>query len=738
MKKILLVANRDFVLYNFRFELIEKIIETGYEAVIVLPYGPKVDLMVAAGTRFVPLDIDGRGMNPIRDMALLKSMTAIFQAEKPDMILLFTTKVCIYGGMAARKLGIPYIVNVSGLGTAVYNKSLIQPFVIGLYRYAVKDAACVLFQNELGKEFFGRHGICPNRELVVPGSGINIERWKYIEYPSEAEGIHFLFAGRIIKEKGIEDYCSCAEAIKKRHNNAFFHVAGPCENNYLKKLTELEKKGIIQYHGEVESIGVLLKTIHCLIHPSFYPEGISNVCLEASASGRPVITTDVVGCAETVENTRTGFVFKARNVDELVEKTVMFMALPHEQKCKMGLEAREKVANEFNRKIVTNTYMAEIEKIDCPDKSVRSGTIRVLHMIASLEMGGSQSMIMNIYRHIDRSRVQFDFIVDHTKYDDYRTEIEQLGGKIYVLPTFKGKNYFEVKRAWNDFFDKHPEYKILHTHSRSYASIYLPIARKHGLITISHSHSTSNGSGVKAKIKDIMQLPIRFQADYFFACSVAAGNWLFGRKVVASESFKVITNAIDVEKFRFDEKVRDQVRKELGLESSFVVGHVGRMTPPKNHRFLLECFNTYRKNNPNSKLLLVGDGPCIGDVKRAVDNAGITDNVIFIGNTNKVYEYYQAMDCFVFPSLWEGFGMAVIEAEAAGVPCVVSDVVPKEVDIGEGLIKFISLDIGADRWSREIYQVSERRDLSKEMVKAGFDITEQAIEMQKFYESIWQ
>lgn len=363
MKKIVLVANRDFVLYNFRFELIERIIEEGHEAVIMLPYGPKVDLMTAAGARFINLDVDGRGMNPMHDIVLLKTMLRNFKSERPDIILLFTTKVCIYGGIAASKLKIPYIVNVSGLGTAVFNKSFIQPFVISMYRQAVKEASCVLFQNQFGKEFFNKHRIYPKSMCVISGSGVNTERWKYLEYPTERDGVHFLFAARIIKEKGIEDYCSCAERVCQKYQNVSFHIAGACDNGYLKMLNKLQERGIIKYHGEVDDIGVLLRTMHCLIHPSFYPEGVSNVCLEASSSGRPVITTDVVGCKETVTDSITGYVFKAKNIDDLVKRTETFINLTFEQKRDMGINARNKVIEEFDRKNVTDTYMKEIAKL---------------------------------------------------------------------------------------------------------------------------------------------------------------------------------------------------------------------------------------------------------------------------------------------------------------------------------------------------------------------------------------
>ena len=365
--------------------------------------------------------------------------------------------------------------------------------------------------------------------------------------------------------------------------------------------------------------------------------------------------------------------------------------------------------------------------------------VRVLHMIAVLEMGGSQSMVMNIYRAIDRNKLQFDFIVDHPdRSSELRKEIESMGGRVYSFPTFKGANIVEIRKAWDRFFTDHPEYKILHTHSRSYASVYLPIAKKHGLVTISHAHSTSNGKGIVAFVKDAMQYPIRYQADYFFACSEEAGRWLFGDKAVQSERFKVIPNAIDAEKFKYDPEVRHRIRKELGIGNEFVVGHVGRLSPPKNHDFLLRCFAEFAAKSPDSKLLLVGEGELRPHLEKQAKELGIADKVLFLGAKTNTHEYYQAMDCFVFPSLYEGLGIAVVEAQAAGLPCGVSDTVPKRVDIGAGFVQFCSLNHLQGEWADNILMVNrnDRKSQVETMIASGYDIKVCACDLQTFYLSI--
>lgn len=360
---------------------------------------------------------------------------------------------------------------------------------------------------------------------------------------------------------------------------------------------------------------------------------------------------------------------------------------------------------------------------------------RLLHMIGSLEIGGSQAMVMNLYEKIDRRNLQFDFIIDHPDQTYLADRIKALGGKVYFMPTFKGWNVFEIQQSWNSFFEEHPEYKVLHSHVRSYASIYLPIAKKHGLKTIIHSHSTSNGKGVSSAVKALMQYPLRFQADYFMSCSDKAGRWLFGKRITQSNNYMVIPNAIDSERFVFGEKKRNQIRSELSIEDKFVVGHVGRLTEPKNHSFLLEVFAELRKTRKDAVLLLVGDGKLKKTIEEKIQSLNLDKSVLLLGSKSNTYDYYQAMDVFAFPSLWEGLGIAAIEAQASGLPCVVSERIPEEINIGAGLIHVVSLDEGKEVWAKAInsYESECRFSRVDEVKKAGYDISENAKLIQKFY-----
>lgn len=360
MKKILVMVNRDFVLYNFRIELVERLLTENYKVYICLPYGEKVDKMVAMGCKYVPVEIDKRGMNPLRDLKLIRSYREILKQIQPDLILMYTTKVNIYAGILAGRMNIPYLMNVSGLGTALEYKSIVQKLIIFLYKRAARHAKCLFFQNLENQVFFEKRRIYQGVQKLIPGSGVNLIRWHLMEYPDDADGVEFLFIARVIKEKGIEEYLAMAKQIKTEYPNTVFHVLGPCDGEYEDMLRDYEKKEIIQYHGMVQDTREFLMRAHCTIHPSYYPEGVSNVLLESAACGRPVITTDRSGCRETVEDGVTGFVFGQKDTDALIGCVRNFMQMGNDERKSMGLAGREKMVREFDRDIVVGAYMREI------------------------------------------------------------------------------------------------------------------------------------------------------------------------------------------------------------------------------------------------------------------------------------------------------------------------------------------------------------------------------------------
>lgn len=362
MKKIVILSNHHAYTYNFRKEIIQRLIEEGNKIYVVLPYGEKVDLLKDMGCEYIDVPINRRGINPFTDLKLLSRYKKIIKDIKPDVVLTYTIKPNIYGGLAAKKYSIPYIANITGLGTAVEKKGILQKIAILFYKIAFTKIHRVFFQNQNNKKFFTDNGIAVDKHKLIPGSGVNLEHFKVMEYPPE-DTTNFVFISRIMKEKGIEHYIKAAEYITGKYPTTKFHVCGFCEENYEERLEDLQKKGVLTYHGLIDDVRKIFRSTHCTIHPTFYPEGMSNVLLESIASGRPVIASDRSGCREIVDNGVNGYLVEQENTQDLIEKIEQFLSLSYQQKKQMGLAGRAKAEKEFDRQIVVQAYIDGINDI---------------------------------------------------------------------------------------------------------------------------------------------------------------------------------------------------------------------------------------------------------------------------------------------------------------------------------------------------------------------------------------
>lgn len=359
MKRVLFLVNHDVVIYNFRLEIVEKLLEEGYEVYISSPYGERIDDLIELGCHYTETAISRHGTNLIQDFKLLLHYRKLMKEVQPSVVLTFTIKPNIYGGMAARSLNIPYIANITGLGTAVENSGLMQKVTVQLYKIAFKKIQTVFFQNKENMQFFIDRKIALGKHQLLPGSGVNLERFPILEYPSD-EVVKFVFISRIMKEKGIDYYIEAAKYIKEKYPNTEFHICGFTEEDYEDILKDYEDKGIIIYHGMVRDIRKILKFTHCTVHPTYYPEGMSNVLLESAASGRPVITTDRSGCREIVDDSKTGYLVETHNNKQLIDKIEQFIKLSYEEKKNMGQLGRDKVKKEFDRESVVSKYKVHI------------------------------------------------------------------------------------------------------------------------------------------------------------------------------------------------------------------------------------------------------------------------------------------------------------------------------------------------------------------------------------------
>lgn len=362
-----------------------------------------------------------------------------------------------------------------------------------------------------------------------------------------------------------------------------------------------------------------------------------------------------------------------------------------------------------------------------------SEPVRVLNVDWSMTFGGGESFIMNVYRNIDRSKVQFDFILHSKNIGYYDDEIRKLGGKIYYIDEYKLFNHLSYVNQWKNFFKEHKEFKIIHGHMTGTASIYLNIAKKFGLKTIAHSHLTSSNGIITGKIKDMMRKNIRYVSDYMFACSMEAGIFLFGKENIGK--FKVIKNAINSQDYIFDSIKRNEYRDSFHLNDKFTIGHVARFLPVKNYEFILNLFNHIHKINNNTILMLVGDGQLRNYIEKRIKDLNLEDSVVLTGARSDINYLLSAMDLFLFPSLSEGLPFSLIEAQASGLHCVISDVISDEVIITD-LVEKLSLNTSIEAWSNKILNYSNgyiRENKQDSIIKAEFDIKKTAQWLQEFY-----
>lgn len=341
--------------------MILKLVELGHEITLVCPYGKKIDYFTERGCSFVDADLDRRGKNAFKDAKLIAKYYGILKEIRPDVVLTYTTKSSVYGGMCCKWLKIPYIVNNAGL--VENNHSLLERILKMLYKVGFKAASCMMYQNSRERDYV--NSLLKNKVHYrdIPGSGVNLNVFTYQDYPKSDDVIRFNYVARIVGFKGIDELIACAERIKEKYPKAEFVLYGDYDDdNYRQRIAQLEDQGIVKYGGIQLDMKPFIAKAHAVIHPSYY-EGMTNVILEHGAMGRPAIASDIPGCKESIDNDVSGYTFEVKNVDALVRAVENFINLPHVEKEKMGKAARDKMEREFDRNIVTDIYIEEINKI---------------------------------------------------------------------------------------------------------------------------------------------------------------------------------------------------------------------------------------------------------------------------------------------------------------------------------------------------------------------------------------
>ena len=362
--------------------------------------------------------------------------------------------------------------------------------------------------------------------------------------------------------------------------------------------------------------------------------------------------------------------------------------------------------------------------------------IRILHSVSNMDRGGIETMLMNFYRHMDRDKVQFDFLANKADPGAYDEEIKALGGRIYVTPGFK--SYRKYLAYMTDLFKNHPEYKIIHTHNGSLMLYALESAKHNNIpLRIAHAHATAVPVGLKNELKKLMRPLIKYAATDYWGCSDAAGKFYFSEQRW-NNAHQLIHNAIQVDDFTYNEDIRKAIREKYGFGDKLVVGNVGRMAPQKNQKKLLDVFAEMHRVNPDTHLVIIGTGELEGKLKQQVQSLGLADSVTFTGSISNVNEWYSAIDVFVFTSLYEGLPVVAVEAQAADLPCVLTDTITPEVKVTEK-VRFLGLHDDSVKWAKTILEIkpAERVSRKAELQAAGYDITLEAKRMQDLYLNLY-
>ncbi len=353
---VLFFVNKDTTILRFRLSLPVALRAAGYRVVVALPDGERVEEIAAVGAelRLTPMKKDA--ITPGGDLCLLRRYRQILREVAPAVVLTYTVKPTVYGGLACGKR-FPLIATVTGRGRALAGGQPLRALTTGLYRSALRHASAVCFQNDADRAYFARHRVAPGHHMTLPGSGVDLDHFTSMPYPSDAEGVAFAFISRLLPEKGVDLYVSLARAVRRRHPEAVFHVAGFGDAAVEARMEALSREGVIVYHGCLGDIRPLLFRVHAVIHPTTYPEGLANILLEAAASGRPVITTDQPGCREAVEDGVTGLLVPPSDLAAIEAALERFLALPNGCRAAMGRAGRDRMEADFDRRRVVAAYM---------------------------------------------------------------------------------------------------------------------------------------------------------------------------------------------------------------------------------------------------------------------------------------------------------------------------------------------------------------------------------------------
>lgn len=353
MSRILFLVNEDVVIYNFRLEVVQKFLNIGEEVYISCPYGPKLKILEEMGAKIEDINIDRRGTNLLNDTKLIREYKKLINNIKPDFVFSYTVKPNIYGAIACKKYNVPIVATITGISNGIYNGGIVEKLLLFLYKRTFKTVNKVFFQNNDDLNYFKNHKLLSGDFEVIPGSGVNFNKFNYLPYPKQ---VSFLFASRIMKQKGIEEFLTAASFIKEINPSITFDICGSCDPEYEDMINKLNKLGIINYHGQVSNLIDYYKNSSCIVLPSYH-EGMSNTLLEAASCGRPLIASDVCGCKEIIDDGVNGFLCDSKNSSSLIRTMEKFLLLSFSEREQMGILSRQKVKANFDRNDIIDKYV---------------------------------------------------------------------------------------------------------------------------------------------------------------------------------------------------------------------------------------------------------------------------------------------------------------------------------------------------------------------------------------------
>jgi len=732
-KKVLFSATVDSHILNFHIPYLKYFKDQGYEVHVATNGTEKIPYCDVKHT--VSFE---RSPFKLNNLNAIRQLKKIIDIEKFEIIHTHTPMGSVVTRLAAlqarKKLKTRVIYTAHGFhfydGAPVHNWLLFYPVEKILARYTDTLITINKEDYERAKKHF------KTQVEYVPGVGVDEEKFKFKMSKKDRSDLReslglkdtdfvLIYAAELSKRKRQQWLIDTLSNLI--HHNPNVHLLLPGKDSMKGKLQKQSLKlGLnenIHFLGFRKDIPRLLAISDVAVSSS-NQEGIPINLVEAIFAGIPVVATECRGNRDVPGVSLVG----NKDSSAFNNKIICFLNAN-----KVRILKAQECREIFNLTAVLSKVelVYDIEKVD----SKEAGPLRVLHIVTIMNRGGIETMLMNYYRNIDRTKIQFDFVVHRSEKGAYDDEIISLGGRIFYVPPIQLKNILSYKKTLDAIFIDNPEYRIVHSHIDSLSALPLYVAKKHGIpVRIAHSHVNGFDKGFKSLIRNITKKYIKYQATNFFGCSKDAIQFMFGNNIT---DYTVINNAIDLQKFKFDYLKRIAARKELDINNdNLVIGHVGRFTYQKNHNFLIEVFNEILKTNHGARLLLIGEGELQKSIKKRVDNLGISDSVLFIGSRTNVNYYMQAMDVFVLPSFYEGLGMVLIEAQACGITCVASKkVVPTYAKVTSNF-EFLDLAFDKAYWAKHILHSVKIKSQKKSLdpiLFNDFNISTQTHVLTDFY-----